>query len=69
MGANEQRSNTVVETLAYMFSTLGTDIWAQIGRGKLGLVPLTVSQILTGLERGPGRELYGHNKVELEKDF
>ena len=44
MSANEQRSYTVVETLAYMFSTLGTNIWAQIGRGKSGLVPLTAGR-------------------------
>ena len=36
----------MVRALAYTFSTLGMDIWAQIGRGKSGLVPLTVSRPL-----------------------
>ena len=36
----------MVGALAYMFSTLGTDVCAQIGRGKSGLVPLTVSRPL-----------------------
>ena len=36
----------MVGALAYTFSTLGMNIWAQIGRGLAQLVPLIVSRHL-----------------------